>query len=112
MARGHELRPEMIGILEQFAELQPTVADNARIGRTAARVLSDEIVDRLVELPLEVEGVERDAEHVGDAAGVGRVGRRATALFGRPARSMALPAVSPPLLLEERCRAIRPARVA
>ena len=81
MAGGHVLGPDVVGIVEQLAELQPRVADDARIGRPTGRVLGDEIIDDPRELLLEIDRIERNAEHVGHPAGIVRVGRRATALL-------------------------------
>ena len=81
MARGHPLGPDAVGILQQLAELQPGVADDARIGRAAGGVFGDEIVDDPAEFLLEIQHVKGYAQPVGHAAGIGRIGRAAAALF-------------------------------
>ena len=79
MARGDELGADAVGVVEQLAEFQPGVADDARVGRAAGDVLVDEVVDDPVELVLEVEDIEGDVQHLGHAAGIGGVGRAAAA---------------------------------
>ena len=81
MPRRHELRPDAVGIVEQLPELQPVVALHARVGRAAAGVFGDEVIDDLAELGLEVQRVERNVELVGDAARIARIDGAATALF-------------------------------
>ncbi len=78
MARGHGLRPDGVGIVEQLAELQPGIAEDARVGCSPGGVLGDEAIDEPVEIRLEVQHVEGDVEHVGHTLGVRRVGGRAT----------------------------------
>ena len=77
MPAGDELRADTIGIVEQLAEFQPGVADDARVRRAPGRILVDEVVDDPIELLLEVQGVEGDVQHLGHAAGVVGVGRAA-----------------------------------
>ena len=87
VAGGDEVGVELLAERPQLAELQPGVADDARVRRAAAEVLVGEVVDDAVELALEVERVERDVEPVGDAPGVAGVdGRAAALLVVRPAR--------------------------
>ena len=81
MTRRDKLGVHAIGIIEQLAELDPVVALHTRIRRAAGRVLGDEIVDDLDELSLQIQRVKRDAELVGDAAGVFGVARGAAALL-------------------------------
>ena len=50
-------------------------------GVRPGEVLVGEVVDDAVEVRLEVEGVERDVEPVGDAAGVAGIEARAAALL-------------------------------
>ena len=83
MAGGHVIGPDAVGIVEQAAELQPRIANDAGIGRSAGGVLGDEVSDDPVELLLEVDGVERDVELVGHAPGVGGVGGGAAALLAK-----------------------------
>ena len=73
VAGGDEVGVELLAVRPELAELQPVVADDARVGRAAGEVLVGEVVDDAVEVALEVEGVERDVEPVGDAAGVAGV---------------------------------------
>ena len=81
VAGGDEVGVELLGELPELAELQPGVADDARVRRPAAEVFVGEVVDDPVELCLEVEGVERDVELVGDAASVAGIDGRAAALL-------------------------------
>ena len=81
MAGGYEVGADAVGIVEQPAELQPGVADDARIGRSTGSVLGDEVIDDPREFLLEVDRVERDIEHVGHAAGVGGIGGGAATLL-------------------------------
>ena len=81
MARGDPLGPDAVGVLEQFAEFEPRIAHDARVGRAAGRVFGDEIADNLAELLLEVDGVERDSQAIGHPPGVVGIGGRAAALL-------------------------------
>ena len=64
----------------QRGELDLLVAAQARVGCLAAGVGRHEVVDHVLVEPVgEVPDVERDAEHVGDAAGVAGVLDRAAA---------------------------------
>ena len=81
MPRGDELGPDAVGIVEQLAELEPVVALHARVGRAAAGVFVDEVVDDLPELGLQVQGIKRNVQPVGHAAGVLGVAGRAAALL-------------------------------
>ena len=68
-------------MLQQRAELHLVVAGEAGVGRAAAGVLADEVVDDVfLELALQVEHVVADAERVGGGAGVVRVFDGAAAL--------------------------------
>ena len=59
------------GAVEEGAELDVLIAGQAGVGRAAALVLRDEVVDDLAaELLLEVHRVVRDSQHVGRGAGV------------------------------------------
>ena len=69
MPCGDEVRTDAVGIVAQAAELDPVVAHHARIGRAAAGVFVNEIVDDAVEILLEVERVERHVEAVCHTAG-------------------------------------------
>ena len=81
MARGDELGADAVGVIEQLAELDPVVALHAGIGRAAGRVFVDEVVDDPAELGVEIQRVKRNAQAIGDAAGVGGIGGGAAALF-------------------------------
>ena len=81
MAGGDEIGPDAVGIVEQLAELQPVVADDAGIGGAAGGVFVHEIVDDPAELVLEIEGIKRDVEPIGHAAGVAGVHGGAAAFF-------------------------------
>ena len=81
MAGGDEVGVELLAVGPELAELEPVVADDARVRRAAREVLVGEVVDDAVEVVLEVEGVERDVEPVGDAAGIAGVDGAAAALL-------------------------------
>ena len=81
MTGGHEICSELLPIGPQLAELEPGVANDARVGRAAGEVLVGEVVDDPAEMLLEVEGVERDVEPIRDAAPVARIDGRAAAFF-------------------------------
>ena len=81
MAGGDEIGFELLAVGPQLAELQPVVADDARIRRAAGQVFVGEIVDDAVEVALEIEGVKRDVEPVGDAAGIAGIDGAAAALL-------------------------------
>jgi hypothetical protein len=79
VAGGDEVRADGTGVAGEFAELEVFVAADAGVGGSAGIVLGDEVVDDLVEIGLEIEGVEGDVEEAGDEAGVGGVGGGAAA---------------------------------
>jgi hypothetical protein len=81
MTRGNALRSDAVGIVEQLAELEPVVADDAGIRRAGRAIFADEIVDDLAELVGEVQGVKRNVEQFSHAAGIGGVGGAAAALL-------------------------------
>ena len=81
MPGGHELGLHAVGIVEQPAEFEPGVADDAGIGRASRGVLRHEIVDDPAELVLEIQGIKRNIQPVGHPAGVFGVGGRAAALL-------------------------------
>ncbi len=86
VAGGHEVGLHLPAVGPELAELQPVVADDARVGRAPGQVLVGEVVDDAAEVTLEVEGVEGDVEPVGDAAGVaGVLGAAAAPFVGRRA---------------------------
>ena len=76
-----ELGPDAVGIFQQLAELQPVVAHDAGVRRSARDVLFDEVVLDSPKVVAEVEGVERHIEPIGDAAGIGGVRRAAAPLL-------------------------------
>ena len=78
MARGDELRAELVRALEQRAELQMLVAQDARIGRASSPVFSGKMSDDLLlKLFRVVNQMKRDAEMVANGAHVGRRARPA-----------------------------------
>ena len=83
MPRGNLPGADAIGVVDQLAEFQPRIADDARVGRTAGGVLGNEVMDNAAEFLLEVDRIERDSQPLGDAAGIGRVACAAAALFPR-----------------------------
>src|SRR5207245_2443728 len=84
MSGGDVVGFELFAIGPELAELEPVVADDARIGSAAGQILVGEVVDDPLEVVLEIEGIERDVEPVGYAAGVAGVeGAAAAFLVGR-----------------------------
>src|SRR5262245_2152044 len=81
MPRRYELGPHAIGVVKQLAELEPVVALHARIWRPAARVFIDEVIDDLLELGLQIQGVKWNVEAIGHATGVLGIAGRAAALL-------------------------------
>ena len=80
MAGGDVLRAELVGAVDEPAELQVLVAHHARIRRAAGLVFVGEVLDDvLLEFRRLVNQVIRDAELVADGARVGD-GLRAAAL--------------------------------
>ena len=78
---GDELGSHAVGVIEQLAELEPVVALHAGVRRPPAGVLVHEIVDDLLELRLQVQGVERNIQLIGHAAGILRITGTATTLL-------------------------------
>ena len=71
VAGGEPVGAERFGLVEEAVELDVGVAVEAGVGRAAAAVLGDERLDDVLEkLALQIQRVVRDAEPVGDAAGV------------------------------------------
>src|SRR5207249_3308196 len=81
VAGRDEVGVELLAERPELAELQPGIADDARVGRAAGEVLVGKVIDDAVELGLEVESVERDVEPVSDAAGIAGVDGGATAFL-------------------------------
>ena len=81
MARGDKIRADRFGILRQPAELQPVVAPHAGIGRAAAVVFADEIIDDPAEILLEIQHVKRNAQNPRHAPGIGGIQHRAASLL-------------------------------
>ena len=67
----------------EMAELQPVVAHHAGIGRATGQVFVRKVVLDTSESVLEIHGVKRDVQCVGNSSRVGRVGRAAAPLFVR-----------------------------
>ncbi len=80
MAGGDEVGPDLLAVRPELAELEPDVAEDARVGGPAGGVFVGELVHDPGEVAFEVEGIERDVEAVGDGSGVDRVGARAAGL--------------------------------
>src|SRR6185437_13465815 len=72
---------ELLAERPELPELQPVVADHAGVGRAAARVFVREVVDDLVEFAFEIEGVKRDVQAIGDAAGIAGIDGGTTAFL-------------------------------
>ncbi len=80
---GHESGTYCICVLDQTAELELLITDHAGIRRSSSLILISKVVDDPVEVVLEVQHVERDAQLAGHAPGVGSVGGAAAALAPR-----------------------------
>lgn len=76
-----KLGSHAVGVVKKFAELEPVVALHAGIGGPTDGVLVDEVVDDLPELGLQIEGVKRNVEAVGNATRVFGIARTTTALL-------------------------------
>ena len=80
VAGAHRVEAERQGPVQDRRELDLLVAPDARVGGPAGRVLGHEVLDDVGVEPFgHVPDVERDADHVGGAAGVPRVLQRAAA---------------------------------
>ena len=85
VAGADRVEAEGDGAVEDGRELDLLVAAQARVGRVAAGVLGDEVLDDVLVEPLgQVPDVERDADHVGGPAGVAGVLERAAAAGAGP----------------------------
>src|SRR3954469_16558241 len=80
VAGGDEVGPDLLAVGPELAELEPRVAEDAWVGRPSGRILVGEPIDDPGEVALEVEGIERDVEPVGDGSGVDGVGCAAAGL--------------------------------
>ena len=89
VAGRHEVGPDLLAVRPELAELEPDVAEDAGVGGPAGRVFVGELLHDPGEVALEIEGVERDVEPIGDRPGVDGVGRRAAGL-GLPLRVVAV----------------------
>jgi hypothetical protein len=83
VARRDEVGAHGVREVHQLPELEVAVAGHAGIGRGAAVVLGDEVVDDAGEGLLEVEGIEGDLQEVRHPAGVVGVLDGAAALPAR-----------------------------
>ena len=83
MAGGDEVGVELLAVRPELAELEPVVADDARIRRSARGVLVGEVVHDAAEVVFEIEGVKRNVEPIGDPASVAGVDGAAAALLVR-----------------------------
>ena len=71
VAGGDALGADLARGDEELIELYVIVADGAGDGRAACEIIGDEGADDgVLEFALEIDDVERDAEMLGDAAGV------------------------------------------
>jgi len=73
MARGNILRAELVRALEQCAELQMFVAQDARVGGASGPVFSGKVADDLsLEFLRVINQMKRDAQVVADGAHISR----------------------------------------
>ena len=79
MTACHPLCIDALGVGVQAAKLEPVITADALVWCTAGVVLILKILNDLLELIGEVEGVEGDVECGGDASGIMRVGDGAAA---------------------------------
>ena len=80
MAGRHEVGADLLAIGPQLAELEPDVADHAWIGRSSREILVREVIFDPREVALEIEGVKRDVESIGDTLRIERIGHAAAGL--------------------------------
>ena len=74
VARRDALGTESDGVVEEGLELDLAVAEHVRIGRAAGAVLGEEMAeDAVLVLGREVDGLDVDADHVGDRHGVDQI---------------------------------------
>src|SRR5262249_10303758 len=88
MAGRDEVGVELFAVGPKLTELEPGVADNARIGRSALRVLLDEVIHDARKLAFKIESVERNVKPIGDPSSVAGVNSAATALLAVARRAL------------------------
>ena len=77
----HVLGSHTVRVLEQPPELDPVVADDTGVGRSASSILIDEIIDDPPKIVAQVQSVKRDSQRPCYPARVLGVGRRAASLM-------------------------------
>ena len=93
VARRDALGAESDGVVEEGLELDLAVAEHVRIGRAAGAVLGEEMAeDAVLVLGREIDGLDVDADHVGDRHGVDQI---------LPGRAVLVGVVVFPVLHEE-----------
>src|SRR5438093_2709280 len=60
MTCGHEIGPELLPVGPQLAELEPSVADHAGVGRSPGHIFVRKIINHPVEIVFEIQSIERD----------------------------------------------------
>ncbi len=80
MAGRHEVGADLFAIGPKLAELEPDVAHHAWIGRSSRQILVREVIFDPREVALEIEGVKRNVEAIGDTLSIEGVGHAATGL--------------------------------
>ena len=83
VARGDLPGADTIGVVDQLAEFQPGIANDARVGRPPGSVLGNEVMDNAAEFLLEIDRIEGDSQSLGDTSGIGRIACAAATLFPR-----------------------------
>ena len=83
VARGDALRAQRVRLVPEVAKLDLLVANDARVRRAPRAVFGGEVVDhRFLEIERFVDDIMRDAEGVGDGAGIGDRRGAAAGVFG------------------------------
>src|ERR1700722_8377578 len=80
MASRHEVGTDLFAISPQLPKLEPDVANHAWIGRSSRQIFVREVIFDPREVTLEVEGIKRNVEAVGDTLSIERIGHTAAGL--------------------------------
>src|SRR6516225_5078750 len=94
MPGGDEVCLNLFGVGPKLAELEPAVANDTGVRRTAGKVFVGEVVDDTVEVALEIQGVKGDVELVSNSPRVAGINGAAAAFL----------AIGPAVLFRMRAR--------